>query len=177
MTPITDPNNFGLLMMLTGMLGIPEAILTVLLFLGFRLVPNRWIRVFLPLCAGVIVLAIYSAGNPPKPEDPMLPRFILGSFIHPLLALPPIMILAEYLRRIPPWLAAFLTGFFSFGLLLVIGMASGDVRPAGQANLMIGILISTGEILIPASAVAGLIFGLDRILSDFAQNSSGQPRK
>ncbi|MDO9326203.1 MAG: hypothetical protein Q7T80_14730 [Methanoregula sp.] len=152
--------------MLCTVIGIPLSVLTVAIFLVVRRVPSRLAQCLIPLVAGIVVAVIYTSMEIPAPGEPGLIWFLTGMFIHPLLILPPIIIMQKYLNRIPVMYAVFFTAFISMGFVLTLGAMQGDVRLEESRNVALELAVPAIKDLIAASVASGLILGLDRILSN-----------
>jgi hypothetical protein len=165
MVPILDPGNLVLLFFLYATMGIPLSVLTVILFFVIRLVPSRLAQCLIPLIAGVIVVVTALSMEPPTDNSEGI-RFLIGLFIHPLLILPPIMIMQKYLNRIPVTYAVFFTALISVCVVLTLGALQGDIYilDYGNARIIRDSTITVIEDLLISSLVLGLIIGFDRML-------------
>ena len=167
MVPVFDPGNIMLLLLLWAVLGIPLSILTVVLFYAVRWIPSQPGQALVPLVAGVIFVVVSMSMEPPVPGNSEALRFLIGIFIHPLLFLPPAIVLQKNLHRIPVIYAVFLTAFISMCVLVTLGAMQGDqlyvqfnsVEFLGKA------MISVIKDLIIASGVFGLTIMLDIMLT------------
>jgi hypothetical protein len=173
MVPVFDPGNLLLLFFLYATMGIPLSVLTVILFLGIRLIPSRLAQCLVPLVAGVIVVVMALSMEPPTGNSEGI-RFLIGLFINPLLVLPPIIFMQKYLHRIPVIYAVFFAALISVCIILTLGALQGDMYIAeyGNARIIRDSTITVIKDLVIASIVSGLIIGLDRILADPEETNS-----
>jgi hypothetical protein len=165
--PVFDPGNIMLLLMLWAVLGIPLSVLTVILFYAVRWLPFRLAQVLVPLGAGIIFIVVSMSMEPPVPGNSEALRFLIGIFIHPLLFLPPALILQKYLHRIPVMYAVFFTAFISMCILITLGAMQGDqlfVQLNGGEFLWKA-MISVARDIITASGAFVLIIMLDIFLT------------
>ncbi|MEN6610074.1 MAG: hypothetical protein ABFC24_04465 [Methanoregulaceae archaeon] len=176
MVPIFEPGNLRMLLFLIVQLGIPLTILAGILFLGIRKIPSLAGQVLTPLAAGIVVTVISSAMEPPGPQTPALARFLLGMFIYPLLLLPPVLVLKEYLHRIPATVAALAVAFVSISLVLLLGAVQGDLRQDELGSVAWRSLVTVAKALVLSAAVSGLVLGLDRLLAGRGRDP-GQERQ
>ena len=165
MVPVTEPGNFILLMILWITLGIPLTVIAFGFFLLVRRIPARTARFLVPLALGIIVAAWYSVMDPSNPGDFGLLLFIGGALIHPLLILPPITLMPEYLQRIPAGKAVFLASFISLCLILSWGALQGDGTYIADKTPVWDFAMQVITDLIIASVIAGIIIGTDRIMA------------
>lgn len=166
MVPIFDPGNFLLVLMLCTVIGIPLSVLTVAIFFVVRRIPSRLAQCLISLVAGIVFAVAYTSMGIPVFGESGLVQFLTGMFIHPLLILPPIIIMQKYLNRIPVMYAVSLTAFISMVFIITLGAMQGDVRLEESRNIVWESIVPVIKDLITASIVSGLILGLDRILSN-----------
>jgi len=172
MINIFNPGNLGVVFFLCITLGVPLSVLALGIFLVIRRIPSRLLQCLVPLVAGIIAGTAYTLMDPSNPGNSGLVLFLTGMTIHPLLVLSPIMILHNYLHRIPVYYAVFFTAFISLGFLFAWGAAQGDqvyVETGNFVGQMAGSVITD---LIVASVASGLILGLDRFLLSSEQKNS-----
>jgi len=152
-----------LLSMLWIVLGIPLSFLTVVLFFAVRQIPSRLAQVLVPLVAGIIFVVVSMLMEPPVPGNSEALRFLTGIFIHPLLFLPPALVLQKYLHRIPVLYAVIFAAFISMCVLLTLGAMQGD-QLSVELNRVQFTWKAMGSVindLIIASGAFGLIILLD----------------
>jgi hypothetical protein len=172
MVPIFDPGNLVVVFMLCAVIGIPLSVLTVAIFFVVRQVPSRLAQCLIPLVAGIVVSVTYTSMGPPVPGDSVLIGFLTGMFIHPLLILPPIIIMQKYLNRIPVLYAVFFTAFMSLGFVITLGAMQGDLKQEALGSIAWQSTIAVIKDLIAASVASGLILGLDSFLFNYAKKNS-----
>lgn len=176
MIPPIEPGNLNLLLVLCFTLALPLAVLSTGIFFVLRSIPSRPVQVLIPLVTGIILCAVYSSVDPSNPEKFGVFMFVAGMLTHPLLVLPPMMLLQQYLRRIPvPW-AVFLAAGIAICLILVPGALQGDQRyePAGS-SLWQQIRSVTFDLGM-GSVASAAILGLDRLLSENSGPANGLSR-
>ena len=161
--PVFDPGNLALLLMLWAVLGIPLSFLAVVLFFAVRQIPSRLAQVLVPLIAGIIFVVVSIAMEPPVPGNSEALRFLIGIFIHPLLFLPPAVVLQKNLHRIPVMYAVFFASFISMGVLLTLGAMQGNQLSVALNSVQFTekAMVSVIRDLIIASGAFGLIILLD----------------
>ncbi len=163
MVPVFDPGNLMLLFMLWTVLGIPLSFLTMVLFYAVRWIPSQLAQSLIPLVAGIIVVIVSMLMEPPVPGNSEALRFLIGIFIHPLLFLPPAIVLQKNLQRIPVMYAVFFSAFISMCVLLTLGAMQGDQLYAELNSVQFTwkAMVLVIKDLIIASAAFGLIILLD----------------
>ena len=163
MIALFDPGNLVLVLFLALTLGLPLIFLTIGFFLAIRLIPSRPAQCLVPLVAGIVLAILYSSVDPSNPEKSGFFLFLVGRLIHPLLILPPIIIMQQYLRHFPVIYAVFFAAFISLCSLFVWGALQGDMRVMEPGNVLWQGTVTVMTDLIFSSAVSALILGLDRI--------------
>jgi hypothetical protein len=163
MISITDPANLIMLFLQCVILGIPLSILAFGIFYILRKIPSRAVQCILPLVAGTIAAAWYTAMDPSNPGKFGLLMFIVGVFIHPLLVLAPITFMQDSLHRIPVLYAVFFATVLSLFCIFGWGLLQGDMKYEGQTGFLWQTLISILTDLLIASSISGLIIGVDKI--------------
>jgi len=153
--------------MLWAVLGIPLSFLAAVLFLGVRQIPSRLAQVLVPLVAGIIFVVVSMTMEPPVPGNSEALRFLIGIFIHPLLFLPPAVVLQKNLLRIPGMYAVFFASFISMGVLLTLGAMQGDQLSVALTSVQFAekATVSVVKDLVIASGAFGLIILLDIVLT------------
>lgn len=164
MIPNLSPANWFFVSAMGVFLGIPLSILAYGIYLGLRRIPSRLAQCLVPLGAGIVTAVIYTWMDPSNPGNPGFLMFLIGMFIHPLLVLPPIMIMQGYLRRIPARYGVFFTAFISLAFLVAWGAAQGDIRIVENRDLVWQSLRTVIADLVIATGASGLIIGLDRFV-------------
>ena len=93
--------------------------------------------------------------------------FLVGIFIHPLLFLPPVIVLQKYLHRIPVGYAVCFAAFISSCIIISLGSLQGDqfsVELNGMQYFWEGLKTVIKD-LITASGTSGLIIMLDSMIT------------
>ncbi len=166
MIALFDPGNLVLVLVLAITLGLPLTLITMGFFLAVRLIPCRRAQYLVPLVAGIVLVIIYTSVDPSNPEKSGFFLFLTGILTHPLLILPPIILMQKYLLHIPVLYAVFFAAFISLCSLLAWGALQGDLRVVEPVNVLWQLTWTVITDLIIASGVSGLILGLDRVLID-----------
>lgn len=99
---------------------------------------------------------------------------MVGIFIHPILILPPAIILQKYLHRIPVLYAVFFGAFISISVLVALGTMQGNqiyMQLKGVQFIREEWIAGIKE-LITASGAFGLIIMLDIILTGTERSNS-----
>jgi hypothetical protein len=165
--PVFDSGNIVLLLMLWAVIGIPISVLTGVLFFAARQIPSRLAQVLIPLAAGILLVIVYMSMEPPLPGNSGTLMFLVGIFIHPLLFLPPVIILQKYLHRIPVVYAVFFAAFIASAVLISPGALQGDqyyVELNGVQFFWEAMKTVIKDLII-ASGAFGLIIMLDIIVT------------
>ncbi len=162
--PNLSPANWFFVGAMGVFLGIPLSILAYGIYLGLRRIPFRPAQCLVPLIAGMIAVVTYAWMDPSNPSNPGFLMFLIGMVIHPLLVLPPIMIMQGYLRHIPARYGVFFTAFISLAFLIAGGAVQGDIRVVEDRDLVLQSLRTVIADLIIATGASGLIIGLDRFV-------------
>jgi hypothetical protein len=165
--PIWDSGNIMLLLMLWAVIGIPLSVLTVALFFAVRWVPSRPAQCLILLVAGILLVVASLSMEPPGPGNSEALRFLTGIFIHPLLFLPPVMVLQKYLHRIPLVYAVFFAALISSCVLISLGALQGERYYVDLNGVQVfwEATVTVIKDVITASAAFGLIIGLDTVLA------------
>ena len=164
MIALSDPGNLVLVLFLAITLGLPMTFITMGFFQAVRLIPWRPAQCLVPLVAGIVLVIVSSSVDPSNPEESGLFLFLVGILTHPLLILPPIILMKKYLLHIPVLYAVFFAAFISLCSLIAWGALQGDLRMVEPVNVLWQITGTVITDLIIASGASGLILGLDRVL-------------
>jgi hypothetical protein len=165
MIPLFEPGNLMLFLFLCLTLGLPLAALAWGIFFMVRYIPLWPAQILVPLVAGIILSVVYSSVDPSNPEKFGVLLFVTGMLIHPLLILPPVIVMQKYLRRIPVLCGVFFAAFVSLCFILIWSAAQGDMRYDPSVNFVWQSIVAVVTDLVAASIGSGLILGLDRFKS------------
>ncbi len=162
MIALSDAGNLVLVLFSAITLGLPLTLITMIFFLAIRLIPNRPAQCLVPLVAGIVLAIISASVDPSNPEKSGLFLLLTGMLSHPLLILPPIILMKKYLLYIPVLYAVFFAAFISLCSLLAWGALQGDLRMVEPVNVLWQVTGTVITDLTIASGGSGLILGLDR---------------
>jgi hypothetical protein len=156
-----------LILILWAVLGIPLAVLTAALFFAARWIPSGAVRALTPLAAGIIFIVASMSMEPPLPGNSEALRFLVGIFTHPLLFLPPFIVLQKYLHRIPVIYAVFFAALISSCVLILSGALQGDQHyvELDVIQFFVRATLTLVEDVIIASGAFGLMIMLDIVVT------------
>lgn len=168
MIPILEPAQYPAILgnglLITVIIGIPTAFLSLIIFFLLERVPFRRVRLFLPVAGAVLMLAVrlvYFSGIPPSPEEypntwvqSMLTSFLFNA----LVILAPFPFIRKYTSIAnSPYLVIPFTVLVTFFLLVAFGFIGGDAQkpPATEYGMMMTMVY----FVVAEVAVATLVYG------------------
>jgi hypothetical protein len=172
MIPILEPVQYPAILanglLITVMIGIPTALLSLVIFFLLERVPFRRVRLFLPVAGAVLMLAIrlvYFSGIPQSPEEyqntwvqSMLTSFLLNA----LVILAPFPFIRKYTVAYSPYIVIPFTLVVTFFLLIAFGFMGGDAQipPATEYGMMMTMVY----FVVAEVVVAALVYGCIALL-------------
>ena len=132
----------------------------IAIFLLLNRIPSRLIQWLIPLVVGIIFTVYYTMMDPSNPKDAAFLILVTGMLIHPLLILPPVILMQKYLNHLPRLSAVVFALFISLCFIVAWGVFQSSGYDESQGIIwqsVCSVLID----LIAASAVAGMVIGLD----------------
>lgn len=170
--PDQYPAILGNGLLIVTMIGIPTALLSLLIFFLLERIRNRWARIILPAAGAVLVLSgslLFFSGIPQSPEEyqrtwvlMMLTSFLLNA----LVILAPFPVIRPYIRKYSPYLVIPITLVVTFFLLVGFGLMGGDaqVPPDTEFEMMTAKVIFVIAEFVLATLVYGCVTLLERII-------------
>jgi hypothetical protein len=181
MIPILNPGQYpailSIALLLTIMMGIPTAFISLVTFFLLERVPSRWGRLILPAAGAVLMLSVslwYFSGIPQSPEEyqKMWVPMMLASFIlNTMVILAPFPFLRRYIpyspyRVIPSTLAV------TFFLLVAFGFMGGDAQlPPGTEYEMV---IRKVQFVLAEFVTATFVYGCIALLGTIVPGIPGR---
>lgn len=167
MIPLLEPGQYSVILanglLITIMIGIPAALLSVVMFFLLERVPFRQVRLFLPIAGAVLMLVVtlvYFIGIPQSPEEyqntwmqMMLTSFLLNA----LVILAPFPFLRNYTGAFSPYIVIPFTLVVTFFLLIALGLMGGDAQI--PPNTEYAKMISMISLFIAELVIAALVYG------------------
>jgi hypothetical protein len=167
MIPILEPFQYPAILanglLITVMIGIPTALLSLVIFFLLERVPFRRVRLFLPVVGAVLILAVrlmYFSGIPQSPEEyqntwvqSMLTSFLLNA----LVILAPFPFIRKYTMAYSPSLVIPLTLVVTFFLLIAFGFMAGDAQIPPDSDY--GMKMTMVYFVVAELVVAALVYG------------------
>ena len=177
MIPILEPAQYPAILtnglLIAVIIGIPTALLSLVIFFLLERVPFRRVRLFLPAVGAVLMLAVtlvFFSGIPQSPEEyqntwvmSMLTSFLLNA----LVILAPFPFIRKYTAAYSPYVVIPVTLVVTFFLLVAFGFMGGDAQkpPATEYGMMMTIVyLKIAEVVI-ATLVYGCIAWLGTKIS------------
>lgn len=167
MIPIFVPGQYPAILttwlLISIVVGIPTAFLSLLVFFMLEKIPSRWARLIPPAAGAAILLAvslISFSGIPQSPEEyqrTWVPMMLLSFGLNAMVVLAPFPFIRPYLKKYSPYVVIPLTLFVTFFLLIAFGFIGGDAQipPDTEYKMMIGKVY----LVIAEFVIATLVYG------------------
>ena len=174
MIPVSDSAYLFVVFLQCFLISFPLSIIAFGIFFIIRKIPSRSIQFLIPLSAGIITTLIYTFVVLPDIGSAGFPGFLVGMLTHPLLILPPIIIMQKYLRHLPGPYAVFFSAWISLCFAFLFAWF---IQQSFQINWGFGdplrqIACSVVADLFVASIVSGIVICLDRFLPNSGKINS-----
>jgi hypothetical protein len=133
MIPILEPGNIPMIVFLTITLGIPIALITLVLSYVFEHIPDEQTRLLLPAAGAVLMLAVsvlFLTRYPPEePYGQFAFLMMVTSFLlNALVILAPFSFFRRFLGTTSPYLILCFTVFGTLFLLTCFGFVGGEIK-------------------------------------------------
>ena len=185
MIPLLEPAQYPAILanglLICVMIGIPTALISLVIFFVLERIPYRWARLFLPAAGAVLVLSVtllYFSGIPQSPEEyqrtwvqMMMTSFLLNA----LVILAPFPFIRTYISRAySPYLVISITVLVTLFLLVALGIFGGDAqRPptTEYAQIIAMVYHVIAEVVVAAFVYGGFAWlgtkrSIDRVRGD-----------
>ncbi len=170
--PDQYPAILGNGLLIVTMIGIPTALLSLLIFFLLERIQHRWARLVLPAAGAVLVLSfslLLFSGSPQSPEEyqrTWVPMMLTSFLLNALVILAPFPFIRPYIRRYSPYLVIPITLVITFFLLVAFGVIGGDaqVPPDTEFGMMTAKVILVIAEFVLATLVYGCVALLGRII-------------
>jgi hypothetical protein len=167
MIPILEPVQYPAILanglLITVIIGIPTALLSLVIFFLLERVPFRQVRLFLPVAGAVLMLAVklvYFSEIPQSPEEyqntwvqSMLTSFLLNA----LVILAPFPFIRKYTAAYSPYIVIPFTLVVTFFLLIAFGFMGGDAQKPPATEY--GMMMITVYLVVAEVVVATIVYG------------------
>jgi len=167
MIPLLEPAQYPAILanglLITIMIGIPTALLSIVIFFLLERVPFRRVRLFLPIAGAVLMLAgtlVYFSGIPQSPEEyqnTWMQMMLTSLLLNALVILAPFPFLRKYTAAFSPYLVIPFTVVVTFFLLIALGLMGGDAQV--PPNTEYAKMISMISLFIAEFVIAALVYG------------------
>jgi len=168
MIPLLEPAQYPAILangfMIVVFIGIPTALLSLLIFFVLERIPFQWARLFLPVVGAVLMLSVtlmYFSSIPQSPEEyqrTWVQMMMTSILLNALVILAPFPFVRKYVPVAnSPYLVISCTVFVTLFLLVALGIIGGDAQrpPATEYAQMIAIVYH----LIAEFVVAAVVYG------------------
>lgn len=167
MIPILEPAQFPAIffngVLITGMVGIPTALLALAIFFVLERVPFRMVRFLLPMAGAVLMVVITILTSQVGPQSPeeyqetwvpmMLTSFLMNAFV----ILAPFPFIRKYSGSFSPYLVIPCTLVVTFFLLIAFGFMGGDAQIAPDTRYALTMHIV--NFAVAEFVIATLVYG------------------
>lgn len=168
--PDQYPAILGNGLLIITMVGIPTALLSLLIFFLLERIPHRWARLVLPAAGAVLILSfslLFFSGVPQSQEEyeaTWLPMMLTSFLLNALVILAPFPFIRPYIRRYTPYFVIPIILVVTFFLLVGFGLMGGDaqVPPDTEFGMLTAKVIFVIAEFVCATLVYGGIALLDR---------------
>ncbi|MFA5003624.1 MAG: hypothetical protein WC502_11695 [Methanolinea sp.] len=170
--PDQYPAILGNGLLIITMVGIPTALLSLLIFFLVERMPHRWARLVLPAAGAVLMLSVSLlsfSGISQSPEEyqkTWVPMMLISVLLNALVILAPFPFIRPYIRTYSPYLVIPITLVVTFFLLVAFGLMGGDaqVPPGTEFEMMAAKVYFVVAEFVLATLVYGCIALLGRII-------------
>lgn len=174
MVPILHPDQYPAILgnglLIITMVGIPTALLSLLIFFLVERIPHRWARLVLPAAGAVLILSfslLCFSGISQSPEEyqkTWVPMMLTSVLLNATVILAPFPFIRPYIRTYSPYIVIPITLVVTFFLLIAFGLMGGDaqVPPDTEFEMMATKVYFVVAEFVCATLVYGSIVLLER---------------
>ncbi len=155
------------------MVGIPTALLSLLIFFLVERIPHRWARLVLPAAGAVLILSfslLFFSSVSQSPEEyqrTWVPMMLTSVLLNALVILAPFPFIRPFIRRYSPYLVIPITLVVTFFLLVAFGLMGGDAQV--PPDTVVGMMTEKVYFVIAEFILATFVYGgiavLERIIA------------
>jgi len=167
MIPLLEPAQYPAILanglLIVVIIGIPTALISLVIFFVLERIPFRLVRLFLPAAGAVLMLYVtllYFSGIPQSPEEyqrTWVPIMMTSFLLNALVILAPFPFIRKYTDAFSPYIVIPFTVLVTFFLLVAFGIIGGDAQrpPATEYAQMIAMVSQ----VIAEVVVAAFVYG------------------
>jgi Na+-translocating ferredoxin:NAD+ oxidoreductase RnfD subunit len=169
MIPILEPAQYPAILLngvlITVVMGIPTALISLVIFIVLERLPFRWVRLLLPAAGAALMLLInlmYFSSGPKSPEDyqrTWVQMMAAGLLLDAFVILAPFPFIRKYIVARSPYIVIPFAVLATFFLLIAFGLMGGDAQrlpDTESGKLMMTVFFVVGE-FVTAAIVYGCI--------------------